>query len=75
MFDHLPLEEKIKMIRFGPNAIDQKVPLVAVNLLKKYKPLINLTHYQQVAKNLDAEHKLFELKKKIREPTDQKQTY
>lgn len=48
-------EERRNLIRFGPGAGVQRERKVAINLLRKYKPIINLNKYKQVAANLDIE--------------------
>ena len=48
-------EERRNLIRFGPGTDVQRERKVAINLLRKYKPIINLNKYKQVAANLDIE--------------------
>ena len=38
----LTKEQKINLIRYGPDAITNKTKKIAINLLAKYKPMINL---------------------------------
>jgi hypothetical protein len=48
-------EEKINFIRFGP-ADSMKFPKkVAVNLLEKYKPMINLDDFKEKFNEFDKE--------------------
>lgn len=50
--ENMTKEERINLIRFGPQVIakDEKI---AVNLLKKYKPSVNLNLFKIEAKRLD----------------------
>jgi hypothetical protein len=49
----LTKEEKINLIRYGPDAILNKPKRIAINLLAKYKPMINLAEYRVLADKLD----------------------
>ena len=46
------------MIRYGPDSILNKPKKIAINLLAKYKPMINLTDYRKIADGLDQEAKI-----------------
>ena len=51
----LTKEERINLIRYGPDAGPKEETKVAINLLRKYKPMINLNRYRKVAKDLEEE--------------------
>lgn len=42
-------------MRFGNDALPTEKRKKAINLLRKYKPIINLGHYKNVADQLDKE--------------------
>ena len=48
------------MIRFGPDAVLNKPKKIPINLLAKYKPIINLAEYKILAKKLDTEARVNE---------------
>jgi hypothetical protein len=56
----LTKEQKINLIRYGPDAITNKTKKIAINLLAKYKPMINLQEYKIMAKKLDTEARVTE---------------
>jgi hypothetical protein len=58
--DHLTKEEKINLIRYGPDAILNRPKRIAINLLAKYKPMINLTEYRILADKLDRKARMAE---------------
>ena len=49
-------EERIKLIRFGPDSDMNKPKKVAVDLLQKYKPKLNLNQYKIIAHELDKDY-------------------
>jgi hypothetical protein len=49
-------EERINLIRFGPDK-NKKPKKIAVDLLQKYKPMINLNKYKVIANDLEKEAK------------------
>lgn len=49
----LSQEEKILAIRFGLDAVKRNDDKVAVNLLKKYKPIINLNKERALFKQIE----------------------
>ena len=53
--DDMTDEERRNLIRFGPVTTGQREQTVAINLLRKYRPIINLNNYKQMAANLDIE--------------------
>ena len=53
----LTKEERINLIRYGPNADKKEEKKIAINLLRKYKPIINLNRYRRVAEELEDEEK------------------
>ena len=53
-------EQKINLIRYGPDAITSSTKKIAINLLAKYKPMINLGEYKIMAKKLDNEARVTE---------------
>lgn len=48
------------MIRYGPDAILKKPKRIPINLLARYKPMINLNEYKILAKKLDTEARVNE---------------
>ena len=46
-------EDRINLIRFGPDTTNNKPKQVAVDLLAKYKPKLNLNKYKIIAKDFD----------------------
>ena len=53
---HMTKEERINLIRFGPDK-NKKPRKIAVDLLQKYKPMINLNKYKVIANDLEKEAK------------------
>ena len=53
-------EQKINLIRYGPDAVASKTKKIPINLLAKYKPMINLSEYKIMAKKLDTEARVTE---------------
>ena len=49
-------EERIKLIRFGPNSEMNKPKQVAVDLLQKYKPKLNLNQYKIIAQEFEKDY-------------------
>ena len=56
----LTKEQRISLIRYGPDAILNKPKKIAINLLAKYKPMINMNEYRILAKQLDKEARVNE---------------
>jgi hypothetical protein len=56
----LTKEQRINLIRYGPDSIMNKPKRIPINLLAKYRPMINLNEYKTLIQNLDAEAKLAE---------------
>ena len=48
-------QQKIDLIRYGPDQSLLAPKKVAVNLLAKYKPMINLNSYKKIVTELDQE--------------------
>lgn len=56
----LTKEQRINLIRYGPDAIQNKTKKIAINLLAKYKPMINLNEYRMLANTLNNEARVAE---------------
>lgn len=48
-------EDRINLIRFGPDKSGNKPKKIAVDLLQKYKPILNLNKYKMIAEDLEKE--------------------
>lgn len=56
----LTKEQRVNLIRYGPDSILNKPKRIPINLLAKYKPMINLNEYRILAKKLDTEARVNE---------------